>query len=136
MAKLDLSYNVISDLSGLKLLATGSSCLATLYLQGNQIQSIDHIIDCLDDFNNLKEVVFVQNEDTNPVCNHPKYRSLLLSMLGKIQALDGFDRSGQPVEADYWSDHLGLTGKSSKSDILKFCLNNVVCLTRLFIVRM
>lgn len=136
MAKLDLSYNVISDLSGLKLLAAGSSCLMTLYLQGNQIQSIDHIIDCLDDFNNLKEVVFMQNEDTNPVCNHPKYRSLLVSMLGKIQALDGFDRSGQPVEADYWSDNLGLTGTILTSDILKFGLKNVVCLTKLLIGRM
>ena len=110
MAKLDLSYNHVSDLSGLKSLAAGPSCLATLYLQGNQIQSIDHIIDCLDDFNNLKDLVFSQNEDTNPVCNHPKYRSLLLSMLGKIEALDGFDKSGQPVGSDYWSDHLGLTG--------------------------
>lgn len=108
----------------------------TLYLQGNQIQSIDHIIDCLDDFNNLKEVVFMQNEDTNPVCNHPKYRSLLVSMLGKIQALDGFDRSGQPVEADYWSDNLGLTGTILTSDILKFGLKNVVCLTKLLIGRM
>ncbi|CAB4004917.1 Leucine-rich repeat and coiled-coil domain-containing 1 [Paramuricea clavata] len=109
LAKLDLSYNHISDLSGLKSLAAGPSCLATLHLQGNQIQSIDHIIDCLDDFNNLKDLVFSQNEDTNPVCNHPKYRSLLLSMLGKIEALDGFDRSGQAVGSDYWSDHLGLT---------------------------
>ena len=111
MAKLDLSYNAITDLSGLKSLAAGPSCLATLYLQGNQIQSIDHIIDCLDDFNNLKDVMFSQNDDTNPVCSHPKYRSLLLSMLSKIEVLDGFDRSGQPMESDYWSDNLGLTGK-------------------------
>ena len=105
-----MSYNAITDLSGLKSLAGGPSCLTTLYIQGNQIQSIDHIIDCLDGFNNLKNVVFSQNEDTNPVCNHPKYRSLLLSMLGKIEVLDGFDRSGQPMESDYYSDNLGLTG--------------------------
>mgnify|MGYP002803881909 CR=1 FL=1 len=109
LAKLDLSYNVITDLSGLKSLAAGPSCLTTLYFQGNQIQSIDHIIDCLNDLNNLKDVMFSQNEDTNPVCNHPKYRSLLLSMLSKIEVLDGFNRSGQPMASDYWSDNLGLT---------------------------
>ncbi|XP_028392315.1 leucine-rich repeat and coiled-coil domain-containing protein 1-like [Dendronephthya gigantea] len=108
LAKLDLSYNIISNLSGLKSLSAGPSCLATLYLQGNQIQSIDHIIDCLGDFNDLKDLVFTQNEDSNPVCNHPKYRSLLLSMLSKIQVLDGLNRSGQQVDSDY-SDHLGLT---------------------------
>ena len=118
LAKLDLSYNIMKDLSGLKSLAAGPSCLATLYLQGNQIQSIDHIIDSLSDFDTLKDVVLSHNEDTNPVCNHPKYRSLVLSMLDKIEVLDGFDRSGNTVESDYWStDNLGLTGDPQSSAV-------------------
>lgn len=110
------------------MLSANLSCLATLYLQGNQIQSIDHIVDCLDDFNDLKDLVFTQNGDSNPVCNHPKYRSLLLSMLSKIQVLDGFDRSGQPVDSDY-SDHLGLTG-DGKIFRIKYIFINIVLLTR------
>lgn len=98
-----MSYNVISDLLGLKTLGQGHAVLATLYLQGNQVSSIDHIIDCLDGLGKLKVAVFSQNGESNPVCNHPKYRSLVMSMLSNLQVLDGCDCSGQQVELEYYS---------------------------------
>lgn len=110
LEKLDLSYNFISDLSGLKTLGQGHSCLTTLYLQGNQVASIDHVINCLDDHHQLKYVVFVQNSNSNPVCCHPKYRSLVLSMLSNLEILDGYNRSGQQVEIDCYSENPILTG--------------------------
>ena len=75
------------------------------------MQSIDHIIDCLNDLHQLKEVVYSQNDDTNPVCHHAKYRSLVLSMLSNLEILDGIDRNGEVVEHGENAENGQMTGE-------------------------
>ena len=93
--------------------------MTTLYLHGNQIHSIDHVIDCLSDLHQLKEVVLLQNSDSNPACNHAKYRSLVLSMLSSIEVLDNIDRNGQAVVETRPSENAQMTGEFDP----KMCLD-------------
>ncbi|XP_067052104.1 leucine-rich repeat and coiled-coil domain-containing protein 1-like isoform X1 [Acropora muricata] len=96
LAKLDLSYNNINSISGLRKLHGPSFSLCTLYLQGNQLSSLDHVINSLNGCLSLKELTLSQYGEANPVCELPDYRSRLFTSLKSIQILDGLDHSGNP----------------------------------------
>lgn len=95
LAKLDLSYNVIYDLSGLKKIHGSSFSLRTLYLHGNQLSSLDHFINCLAGCRILKELTLSLYGEANPVCEIPDYRSSVLASLKNVEVLDGLDRTGK-----------------------------------------
>ena len=97
LIKLDLSYNVINNLSGLKKLHGPGFSLQTLYLQGNQLNSLDHVINSVTGCVALKELTLSQYGESNPVCELAGYRSSLLAALKMLEILDGFDQSGNPA---------------------------------------
>ncbi|KAK2559570.1 Leucine-rich repeat and coiled-coil domain-containing protein 1 [Acropora cervicornis] len=97
LAKLDLSYNNINSISGFRKLHGPSFSLCTLYLQGNQLSSLDHVINSLNGCLSLKELTLSQYGEANPVCELPDYRSRLFTSLKSIQILDGLDHSGNPA---------------------------------------
>ena len=97
--KLDLSYNLINNISGLRKLHGPGFSLHTLYLQGNQLSSLDHVINSLNGCLSLKELMLSQYGEANPVCKTSDYTSTLFTELKVIQILDGLDRSGNPASS-------------------------------------
>lgn len=73
--------------------------LHTLHLQGNQLNSLDHVINSLIGCRKLKELTLAQYGEANPVCEIPGYRSSILKALKMIEILDGLDRNGKPAAA-------------------------------------
>ena len=92
-----MSYNVIHDLSGLKKLHGPAFSLRSLYLHGNQLNSLDHVINCLTGCRMLKELTMSQYGEANPVCEISAYRSNILAALKPLEVLDGLDRTGKPA---------------------------------------
>lgn len=97
LVKLDLSYNVIYDLSGLKKIHGSSFSLRSLYLHGNELSSLDHLINCLAGCRMLQELTLSLYGEANPVCEIPDYRSGVLASLKNLEVLDGQDRTGKPA---------------------------------------
>lgn len=97
LIRLDLSYNMIHDLSGLKKLHGPAFSLKSLYLHGNQLSSLDHVIDCLNGCRMLKELTMSQYGEANPVCEMSAYRSSILTTLKTLEVLDGLHRTGKPA---------------------------------------
>ncbi|KAL9975413.1 hypothetical protein ACROYT_G012573 [Oculina patagonica] len=97
LIRLDLSYNMIRDLSGLKKLHGPAFSLKGLYLHGNQLSSLDQIINCLNGCRMLKELTMSQYGESNPVCEMSAYRSSILTALKTLEVLDGLDRAGKPA---------------------------------------
>ena len=105
LTKVDLSYNAINNLSGLTKLHGPGFSLQTLYLQGNQLSSLDHIINSLIGCKMLKELALSQYGEANPVCEIPGYRSSILRALKTLEVLEGLDQSGNQaaVRDNLWS---------------------------------
>ena len=105
LTKVDLSYNAINNLSGLTKLHGPGFSLQTLYLQGNQLSSLDHVINSLIGCKMLKELALSQYGEANPVCEIPGYRSSILRALKALEVLDGLDQSGNQaaVRDNLWS---------------------------------
>ena len=97
LVRLDLSYNAIHNLSGLKKLHGPAFSLRNLYLHGNQLTSLDHVISCLIGCRKLKELTLSQYGEANPVCEISAYRSSILAALKTLEVLDGLDRTGNPA---------------------------------------
>ena len=97
LTKLDLSYNMINNLSGLKEMHGASCSLTSLYLHGNQLTSLDHVLNCLVGCTKLKELSLMQYGEDNPICVVPGYRSSLLTAMRGLEVLDGLDRAGKPA---------------------------------------
>lgn len=97
LVKLDLSYNVIYDLSGLKKIHGSSFSLRSLYLHGNELSSLNHLINCLAGCRMLQELTLSLYGEANPVCEIPDYRSSVLASLKNLEVLDGQDRTGKPA---------------------------------------
>ena len=95
LIKLDLSYNVIRELSGLKKLHVPAFSLKSLYLHGNQLSSLDHVINCLSGCRKLKELTMSQYGEANPVCEISAYQSSILTAIRSLEVLDGLDRTGK-----------------------------------------
>lgn len=82
-----LSNNSICSIAEMKALAT----LENLYLQGNQLTSLDELVQTLPKkFPSLKSLYLkIGGQLANPVCNDPRYRDRLLAALPSLQILDG-----------------------------------------------
>ena len=105
LTKVDLSYNAINNLSGLTKLHRPGFSLQTLYLQGNQLSSLDHVINSLIGCKMLKQLTLSQYGEANPVCEIPGYSTSILRALKALEVLDGLDQSGNQaaVRDNLWS---------------------------------
>ena len=71
ITKLNVSYNQIEDLSGIKSLAGPSYSLTHLDLHGNKLGSMAHVSQCLCRLNNLKHLTLSLDGSGNPLCHKP-----------------------------------------------------------------
>ncbi|KAK2822615.1 hypothetical protein Q5P01_022680 [Channa striata] len=96
LTRLNLSYNQINNLSGLLYLHGNEYKLKHLSLHGNNLDTIDQLLQCLLGLQGLREVTLSQGDRDNPVCRSPGYRKIILQSLPQICVLDGLDRLGNP----------------------------------------
>ncbi|CAF88490.1 unnamed protein product, partial [Tetraodon nigroviridis] len=96
LSRLNLSYNQINNLTGLLYLHGHKHQLKHISLQGNHLDSIDHLLQCLQGLQSLREVTLSQYDSTNPVCRLSGYREMVMQSLPQISALDDLDRLGNP----------------------------------------
>ncbi|XP_013401506.2 leucine-rich repeat and coiled-coil domain-containing protein 1 [Lingula anatina] len=105
LVKLNLSYNHITDISGFHRLQGRDYKLSHVELQGNRIQSVQHVIASLRGCLNLRRFTLAQDGSDNPVCSW----SSIMSAVPQLQILDGVNRDGTPVQAaDILADIPGL----------------------------
>ncbi|CAH8540866.1 unnamed protein product [Schistosoma turkestanicum] len=106
LVRLDVSFNEITSLVGLKKLSGPSYSLTVIILQGNQINSKSHILECSKNLVNLRQLILhnPQTGDSNPVCNEPDYRLDLLRGLPQLEILDHIDRMGHSTQIDVLAD--------------------------------
>ncbi|XP_077983130.1 leucine-rich repeat and coiled-coil domain-containing protein 1-like [Glandiceps talaboti] len=119
LEKLNLSYNGIFELSGLVELHGPDYKLKKLELHGNQITSVNHIVECLIGCLKLVNVTLVHDGSDNPVCQLPGYRSGVLNSLPQLEILDDVDRSGQPVDKEN-----GLSDIPGLEDYLEYLISD------------
>uniref|UniRef100_A0A8C6TE19 Leucine-rich repeat and coiled-coil domain-containing protein 1 n=1 Tax=Neogobius melanostomus TaxID=47308 RepID=A0A8C6TE19_9GOBI len=98
LTRLNLSYNQINNLTGLLYLHGPQYKLNHLSLHSNQLDTIDHLLQCLLGLHNLKEVVLYKDGADNPICRSPGYREIVFQSLPQISVLDGLDQLGNPRE--------------------------------------
>ncbi|XP_026170373.1 leucine-rich repeat and coiled-coil domain-containing protein 1 [Mastacembelus armatus] len=94
LTRLNLSYNQINNLTGLLYLHGTEYKLKHLSLHSNQLDSIDHLLQCMLGLQSLREVTLSQDHRDNPVCRLPGYREIVMQSLPQISVLDGLDRLG------------------------------------------
>ncbi|KAM8727747.1 leucine-rich repeat and coiled-coil domain-containing protein 1 [Acanthopagrus schlegelii] len=94
LKRLNLSYNQINSLTGLLYLHGLEYKLKHVSLQGNHLESIDHLLQCLLGLQSLKEVILSQDGRDNPVCKSTGYWEIVMQSLPQISVLDGVNRLG------------------------------------------
>ncbi|XP_075877959.1 leucine-rich repeat and coiled-coil domain-containing protein 1 isoform X2 [Nelusetta ayraudi] len=94
LTRLNLSYNQINNITGLLDLHGPQYKLKHISLQGNQLDGINHLLQCLLGLQDLKGVTLSEYDSDNPVCRLPGYRELVMQALPQISVLDGLDRLG------------------------------------------
>ncbi|KAI4809694.1 hypothetical protein KUCAC02_018560 [Chaenocephalus aceratus] len=94
LTRLNLSYNQINNLTGLLYLHGTGYKLKHLSLHSNNLDNIDHVLQCLLGSQSLREVTLSQDGRDNAVCRLPGYREIVIQSLPQISSLDGLDRFG------------------------------------------
>ncbi|XP_008332751.1 leucine-rich repeat and coiled-coil domain-containing protein 1 isoform X1 [Cynoglossus semilaevis] len=94
LTRLNLSYNQINNLTGFLYLNDTKYKLKHLSLHSNNLDCIDHLLQCLLGLQSLREVTFSQDGSDNPVCRLKGYRDIVIQSLPQISVLDGLDRLG------------------------------------------
>ncbi|KAF3858053.1 hypothetical protein F7725_011254 [Dissostichus mawsoni] len=94
LTRLNLSYNQINNLTGLLYLHGTGYKLKHLSLHSNNLDNIDHVLQCLLGSQSLREVTLSQDGRDNAVCRLPAYREIVIQSLPQISSLDGLDRLG------------------------------------------
>ncbi|PIK58736.1 hypothetical protein BSL78_04356 [Apostichopus japonicus] len=94
---LNLSYNQISEAKGLRKLWGPSYQLRSLELQGNNLTSVEDLIQSLRGLQCLEELTLEKDGSSNPVCQMYGYRTALFNALPQLKILDGRDRRGQII---------------------------------------
>ncbi|XP_068605195.1 leucine-rich repeat and coiled-coil domain-containing protein 1 [Brachionichthys hirsutus] len=100
LTRLNLSYNQINNLTGLLCLHGLEYKLKHIFLQGNHIDSIDHLLQCLLGLQGLRELTLSKHDTDNPVCRPAGYRDFVLQCLPQISVLDGLDKLGKPSHGE------------------------------------
>ncbi|CAH8864923.1 unnamed protein product [Trichobilharzia szidati] len=128
LVRLDVSFNEITNLDGLKDLFGPNYNLTVIILQGNRIESRQHLLECTKGLINLRQLVLFnpQTGDDNPVCRVQDYRISILQGLPQLEILDHVDRMGRATHIDVLADlpelndfmDLVSTGTFSESDNL------------------
>ena len=109
LKKLNLTFNQIDDISGLKAFRKSSHSLQHIELYSNRLNSLKHVIECLSNCNCLQKIEFRQGKNTNPICGVPAYRANILAQLPWLKSLDCVDRDGNQCESStHTSDVPGL----------------------------
>lgn len=106
LKNLNLSFNRITDLSGLKAFHNHSHQLQRLDIFGNKVRSVNHVVQCLSQCTTLKTIYFKKEEDENPVCALPAYRPNVLAQMPWLANLDGYDKHGNVVQDDFNSSDI------------------------------
>uniref|UniRef100_A0A3P8TZU6 Leucine-rich repeat and coiled-coil domain-containing protein 1 n=1 Tax=Amphiprion percula TaxID=161767 RepID=A0A3P8TZU6_AMPPE len=96
LTRLNLSYNQINSLTGFLYLHGTEYKLKHLSLHSNDLDSIDHFLQCLLGLQGLREVTLSQDGRDNPLCMSPGYREIVMQSLPQITVLDGLDQLGNP----------------------------------------
>ena len=94
---MNLTFNQIDDISGLKVFRKSSHSLHHVELFSNRLNSLKHVIESLSECTCLQNIEFRQGKNVNPVCGVPAYRSNILAQLPWLKHLDGADRDGNKL---------------------------------------
>ncbi|TGZ74659.1 hypothetical protein CRM22_000809 [Opisthorchis felineus] len=102
LVNLDLSFNVIDDLAGLRGLHGQNYNLTVLHLQGNRLNSVEHLLQHISGLEKLRQLTLADPQAcfNNPLCSVGDYRQTVLGTLSQLVILDNLDRSGRPVQVD------------------------------------
>ncbi|KER24632.1 hypothetical protein T265_14367, partial [Opisthorchis viverrini] len=102
LVNLNLSFNVIDDLAGLRALHGRNYNLTVLQLQGNRLNSVEHLLQHISGLENLRQLTLADPQAcfNNPLCSVGDYRQTVLGALAQLAILDNLDRSGRPVQVD------------------------------------
>ncbi|XP_041660240.1 leucine-rich repeat and coiled-coil domain-containing protein 1 [Cheilinus undulatus] len=125
LRRVNLSYNQINNLTGLLYLHGTDYKLKHLSLHGNNLDSIDHLLQCLLGLHGLREVILSEDGKDNPVCRSSGYREIVMHSLPQISALDGLDRLGNishqglgsPCDIPGLEDYVDLLLSSDASNV-------------------
>ncbi|KAF5400965.1 hypothetical protein PHET_05783, partial [Paragonimus heterotremus] len=111
LVRLDLSFNAIENLDGLKELSGPNVNLTVLQLQGNRIRRLEHLLECTVGLKNLRQLTLMNAEINadNPICKMKDYRPAVLDGLPQLTILDNLDRQNRPVQVDILADIPELT---------------------------
>ncbi|CAL1537744.1 unnamed protein product, partial [Lymnaea stagnalis] len=92
---LNLSYNQIEDVSGLKCFSGPAYHLGYLALHGNKLRSIKDVILAVGEIKSLHNMVLRQEGSGNPLCHIQGYEQDFWSNLPQLETLNGLDKSGK-----------------------------------------
>ncbi|XP_038957736.1 leucine-rich repeat and coiled-coil domain-containing protein 1 isoform X3 [Rattus norvegicus] len=107
LTRLNLSYNHISDLSGLIPLHGLKYKLRYIDLHSNYIDSIHHLLQCTVGLHFLTNLILEKDGEGNPICLVPGYRAIILQTLPQLRILDCKNIFGEPVSLEEMnSSHL------------------------------
>ncbi|XP_035680268.1 leucine-rich repeat and coiled-coil domain-containing protein 1-like [Branchiostoma floridae] len=108
LSRINISYNQVEDISGFRQLSGSGYRLSHVELHGNQLTSINHVVQCLMGCTHLTDLTLMHDGKGNPVCSAPDYRETVLSLVPQVQVLDGRDRGGRPAAREALTDIPGL----------------------------
>uniref|UniRef100_A0A3Q3XJS5 Leucine-rich repeat and coiled-coil domain-containing protein 1 n=1 Tax=Mola mola TaxID=94237 RepID=A0A3Q3XJS5_MOLML len=94
LTRLNLSHNQINNLAGFLCLHGREYNLEHISLQGNNLDRVDHLLQCLLGLQGLREVTLSQHDSDNPICRLPDYWDSVMESLPQISVLDDLDRLG------------------------------------------
>merc|ERR1719376_1420546 len=95
----NLSYNNLKHLHGFLDLHGGEhNQVQVVELHGNKLESIDHVVQCLNGLVYMKHLVLSWQGESNPLCEKKEYREVVLERLPQLMSLDHVDRDDKMVD--------------------------------------
>ncbi|XP_036621053.1 LOW QUALITY PROTEIN: leucine-rich repeat and coiled-coil domain-containing protein 1-like [Trichosurus vulpecula] len=118
LTRLNLSYNHIHDLQGFLHLRGTRHKISHIDLHSNYISNIHHLLQCMVGLHFLTNLTLEKNGKSNPICDQPGYRGIILQTLPQLTVLDGMNIFGEPVNM--------AEGNPSDLQCLESLLDNLV----------
>lgn len=97
LVHIDLSYNEIGNVEGFLELCGNMYKLAHIRLQGNLLDSVQHLMYCLSKCVNVRSLILSDGENTNPLCSRTDYEKLIFASIPQLLNLNNRNRRGQIV---------------------------------------